>query len=163
MQRPLRVLVLDDNPDDAALIYRSLRRSGYEPVGSTMDTEEAFLRELNGEIDLIISDYAMPQFGGLRALELLRQSGLDVPLIIVSGTIGEDTAVEAMRLGASDYLLKDRLVRLGAAAERAIAERRLRREMRAAEEQLAAERMKAMRCSRSPTVASMRYWRTSSW
>jgi len=76
----------------------------------------------------------MPQFGGMRALELLQERGLDVPFIIISGTIGEDTAVAAMKRGATDYLLKDRLTRLGPAAVLALDQRRLRREREQAEE-----------------------------
>ena len=143
MPKPLRVLVLEDAPADADLITRALRKSGFEPVGARVDTEAAFIERLDGDLDLIISDYAMPTFSGLRALEILRDRNIDVPLIIVSGTIGEETAVEAMKLGAKDYLLKDRLGRLGAAAESAMAERRLRREMRLSEDQMAVERREA--------------------
>ena len=83
-----------------------------------------------------MSDFQMPQFGGMRALELLKQSGLDIPFILVSGTIGEDTAVLAMKQGASDYLMKDRLARLGLAVTHALAESQLRRERRQADEAL---------------------------
>jgi PAS domain S-box-containing protein len=78
--------------------------------------------------DIIFSDYSMPQFTGMRALELLRESGLEIPLILISGTVGEETAVEAMRFGATDYFLKDRTVRLASGVERALRESRLRRE-----------------------------------
>jgi len=111
--QPLKVLLAEDNPADAELVLRELRHAGFEPDWRQVDTEEAYLKGLQGGIDVVISDYEMPQFGGLRALELLKQSGLDIPFIIVSGTIGEETAVAAMKLGAVDYLLKDRLVRLG--------------------------------------------------
>lgn len=143
MQTPLRVLIVDDNAADAALVLRALRLSGFEPDGPTVDTEEEFLKHLHAGLDIVITDYSLPQFSGLRALELLKQSALDVPLFIVSGTIGEETAVEAMRLGAKDYFLKDRLTRLGAAVEQAISERRLRRERLEAEEAFAAERRRS--------------------
>ena len=109
-----------------------LRRAGFEPEWERVDTEADYLARLNGDLDLILSDYQMPAFNGLRALELLKQSGLDVPFMLLSGTIGEDIAVTAMKQGATDYFLKDRLVRLGAAVTNALAESRLRREQREA-------------------------------
>ena len=128
MSTPLKVLIAEDLPSDAQLLVRELRRVGFEPDWQRVDTEEAYLAQLDSGLDLVLSDYEMPQFNGLRALELLGESGLDIPLIIVSGTIGEETAVEAMRRGAADYLLKDRLARLGPAVSHAMAQSRLRRE-----------------------------------
>jgi len=136
MPRPLKVLIAEDNPADAELLLRELRRAGFEPDWERVDTEEAYLRRLDGGLDLVLSDYQMPQFNGMRALELLTQRGLDVPFILVSGTIGEDVAVATMKNGATDYLLKDRLGRLGAAVTHALAESRLRRERRRADEAL---------------------------
>jgi two-component system, cell cycle sensor histidine kinase and response regulator CckA len=136
MPQPFKILIAEDNPADAELMVRELRRAGLEPDWQRVDTEAAYLERLHGGLDLVLSDYAMPQFNGLRALELLKQRGLEVPLIIVSGTIGEDTAVAAMKLGAADYLLKDRLTRLGAAVTHALAESRLRGEQRQSDEAL---------------------------
>lgn len=121
---------------DAELALRQLRRDGFDPDWERVDTEADYLTRLNSGLDLILSDFEMPQFGGLRALALLKKSGLDIPFILVSGTIGEDTAVLAMKEGASDYLLKDRLARLGQAVNHALDEFRLRRERRQADEAL---------------------------
>lgn len=133
MPNALRVLLLEDNPLDAELIVAQLREDGFEPAWTRVDTEAGFRAELTPEVDLILSDYQMPQFTALRALQVLRESGVDVPCIIISGTIGEDMAVAAMKEGASDYLLKDRLGRLGQAVQRVLEQRRLRRERITAE------------------------------
>ncbi len=137
MDKPLkriRLLIVEDNPSDAELMLRELRRAGFDPDWQRVETEADFLASLDPEPDLILSDYAMPQFSGLRALELVGQRGLKVPFILVSATIGEETAVAAMREGAVDYLLKDRLARLGPAVARALEQSRLRREQEKAEE-----------------------------
>src|ERR1700677_690186 len=122
MPESLKVLLVEDNPDDAKMVLRELKRAGFEPISQRVDTEVAFLASLHGDLDFILSDYAMPEFSGLRALELLKKSGLEIPFVLISGTIGEDIAVEAMKLGATDYLLKDRLARLGPAVRRALQE-----------------------------------------
>ncbi|MEO5959897.1 MAG: response regulator [Opitutaceae bacterium] len=134
MPRPLRVLIAEDNPADAELLVRELRRAGFEPEWHRVETESDYLARINDAFDLVLSDYDMPQFSGPRALELLQQSGREIPLIIVSGTIGEDMAVAAMKQGASDYLLKDRLARLGPAVLRALEQQRLRQEGRRADQ-----------------------------
>ena len=134
MGGPIKVLMVEDNPADTELLVRELRRSGFVPDWVRVDTEPDFLARLGPQYDLVLSDYAMPQFGGLRALELLTQSGLEIPFILVSGTIGEDVAVSAMRDGAADYLLKDRLVRLGPAVKQALLQGQSRRQRRQAEE-----------------------------
>ncbi len=121
MPQSLKVLLVEDNPDDAKLVLRELSRAGFEAISQRVDTEAAFLDSLQSDLDFILSDYAMPEFSGMRALELLKKSGLEIPFILISGTIGEDIAVEAMKLGATDYLLKDRLARLGPAMRRGIA------------------------------------------
>jgi len=132
----LRVLIAEDSPADAELIVAQLRRSGFAPQWTRVETEPDFLRELASQPDLVLSDYVMPQFSGLRAAQLTRESGRNIPFILVSGTIGEEAAVEAMRHGAADYLLKDRIVRLGPAVERALEEKRLQAERRQTAEQL---------------------------
>ena len=121
MARLIKILIVEDNPQDAELLVRELRRSEFAFEWERVDSEAGFLAKLDDSLDLILSDYQMPQFSGLRALELLRkQPELEIPFIIVSGTIGEEMAVVAMQNGASDYLLKDRLVRLGPAVRRAL-------------------------------------------
>ncbi|MDB6130796.1 MAG: hypothetical protein JWM04_1903 [Verrucomicrobiales bacterium] len=132
MTTPLRVLIVEDRAVDAEIIVRELRRAGFEPEWQRVDTEPAFLAQLHSGLDLVVSDYEMPRFSGVRALELLNQSGLDVPFIIVSGTIGEHTAVAAMKQGAADYLLKDRLARLGLAVNQVLEQSRSRRERKVA-------------------------------
>jgi PAS domain S-box-containing protein len=134
MTQPLRVLIVEDNADDAELLLRELRRAGFAPDAIRVDTEPDYLANLHSDLELILSDYSMPQFSGVRALELLKERGLDIPFILVSATIGEETAVAAMRSGAVDYLLKDRLARLGQAVEHALAQKRFHEQRRQAEE-----------------------------
>ncbi len=136
MTPPLNILVLEDNPLDTELMLRELCRAGIEPDWIRVDNEADFLKHLHEGLDLILSDFEMPQFNGTRALELLKKSGLDIPFILISGTIGEETAVQAMKQGATDYLLKDRLTRLGSAIQHALDENRLRKERKAATEAL---------------------------
>ena len=125
---PIKILIAEDSTSDAELLLRALHRAGYSPEWQRVDTEEDFLAGLHAGLDLVLSDYSMPQFTGLQALEIVKARCPEIPFIIISGTIGEETAVEAMRLGATDYLLKDRLGRLGPAIDRALEESRLRRE-----------------------------------
>jgi PAS domain S-box-containing protein len=136
MSQPLKVLLAEDSPNDAELVLAELERAGFDTVWQRVDTEAAFLEKLKVGWDLVLSDYQMPGFTGLRALELLRQRGLETPFILVSGTIGEDIAVAAIKQGAADYLMKDRLARLGLAVTHALAESRLRRERQQASEEL---------------------------
>ncbi len=138
MGEPLRVLLVEDSEDDAALLLRELRRGGYDPLCERVDTAgdmEAALDERTW--DLVISDHSMPAFSSSAALELLRGKGfVEVPFIIVSGRIGEDAAVEAMKAGAHDYIMKDNLARLNTAIERELREAESRRERRRTEEAL---------------------------
>lgn len=131
---PLRVLIAEDNAADADLIVHELRRAGFDPEWERVDTEAAFLAQLESKPDVVLCDSSMPQFSGGRALDLMQANGLEVPFIIVSGTIGEEMAVAAMKQGAADYLLKDRLTRLGAAVAGGLEESRLRREGALADE-----------------------------
>src|SRR3981189_3746062 len=101
---------------------RKIREAGYILEWERVETEGDFLASVRAADDGIFLDYSIPRFGGLRALEVLRSTGLDVPLILVSGTVGEEVAVEAMRYGATDYLLKDRTVRLATAVKRALSD-----------------------------------------
>jgi len=137
MSRPLRVLIIEDSENDAILLLRELRRSGYAPVHERVDTAAAMRDALeNKKWDIIISDFVMPQFSGLEALKLTQEAGLDLPFIVVSGKIGEDTAVAAMKAGAHDYIMKDNLARLGPAVERELQEAAMRRERRKSAEEL---------------------------
>lgn len=137
MTTPLRVLLVEDCETDAKLTIRELRRSGREVVFERVETAEA-MREALGrrKWDIVISDWALPQFSGPEALETLKAAELDIPFVLVSGTIGEETAAEAMRAGAHDFVLKDRLARLGPAVERELREAEDRASRRAAEEAL---------------------------
>ncbi len=125
--RPLRLLILEDRPEDADLALRELRRAGFDPSWRRVDDEEGFKANLNPELDLIIADYHLPQFDAVRALKLMQLAGLEIPFVIVSGAIGEDLAVAAVRLGGVDYVLKDRLGRLGTAVQNALEQSKLRR------------------------------------
>jgi PAS domain S-box-containing protein len=128
MAQALRILLVEDSEDDAELLLRQLRRSGYEPSAHRVASAEAMIAALaEGPWDIIISDYVMPGFGGLEALELFHEKGLDVPFIVVSGHIGEEIAVAAMKAGANDYLMKDRLGRLVPAVQKALEDAEIRR------------------------------------
>lgn len=134
MGKPLRVLIVEDSEDDALLLVFELRRGNYAPVSRRVETAEAMRKALEEEEwDLVISDYVLPGFTGLEALQVLRESGLDIPFIIVSGKIGEDTAVGAMKEGANDYLIKGNTSRLIPAIEREMQEAQVRRQKREAE------------------------------
>ncbi len=136
---PLRVLIAEDLEDDAKLMLRELNRGGYQVTFERVETAEAFRAALARETwDLVLSDYRMPCLNGLEALELLKQSSLDLPFIIVSGTIGEEVAVNAMKAGVNDYVMKDNLARLCPAIERVFREVEHSRVHKWAEEALVA-------------------------
>ena len=135
---PIRVVILEDRPEDAELMEYELRRSWFAPTCRRLEAEAEFVAELRSAPDVILADYRMPQLDAPRALEVLQGLGMDIPFIVVSGAIGEDAAVAMMRQGATDYLLKDRLRRLGPAVRRALAEKQLREEKRQAEQALKA-------------------------
>ncbi|HVQ38972.1 MAG TPA: PAS domain S-box protein, partial [Pyrinomonadaceae bacterium] len=138
MDKRLRVLHIEDSTQDAALLARHLLRAGYEVTCERVETPESMRAALETRSwDLVLCDYSMPQFDALAALALMKQMNLDLPFIIISGTIGEAAAVQAMRAGAHDYLIKDSLARLIPAIEREIGEAENRRARRAAEQQLA--------------------------
>jgi len=129
MGQPLNLLILEDSADDAELMVHELRQSGFDFRWQRVENEADFLARLQDAPDLILSDYSLPQFTGLKAVELLRQSGFDTPFILVSGSAGEDKAVEAMKRGATDYLLKDRIARLGPAVTQALEAKQLRAQL----------------------------------
>ena len=133
MGTSLAVLMVEDVSDDAALIVRELRRSGYEPTFVRVETEADYLCHLRARPwDLILSDYTLPTFNARQALQLLQESQLDIPFVIISGTVGEEATVEAMRAGARDYLAKGHLLRLAPAIARELREKAIRVEQRAA-------------------------------
>jgi hypothetical protein len=119
---PINILIVEDSQDYADLLVREMRREGFDPKWKRVETEPDFLAELKKLPDIILSDYSMPQFSGLRAAQLVKESGVGIPFILISGTVGEDVAVEAMKHGATDFLLKDRIGRLGPAVSRALQE-----------------------------------------
>jgi len=116
--RRVRILLVEDRPSDAELVLHELRRAGLDPDWVRVDDEPAFRAKLNPAIELILCDFNLPQFDAMRALAILKETGLDIPFIIVSGSIGEKAAVESMHGGALDYIFKDNLSRLAAAAKR---------------------------------------------
>src|SRR3977135_1566794 len=117
MAIPLRLLLIEDSEDDAALVVRALTFSGYHVVVERVETGAALVAALEKQSwDLAIADYAMPRFSGTAALELLRERDPDMPFIFVSGTIGDDAAVAALKTGAQDYIIKGNLKRLLPAA-----------------------------------------------
>ena len=122
MRTPIRLLLVEDSEEDALLVLRQLGKGGYEPEHERVETAEAMLTALRGTWDIILSDYSMPQFSGMAALELLKETGIDVPFVMISGKMGEEAAVEAMRAGAADYIFKDNLSRLVPAIRRELQE-----------------------------------------
>jgi len=137
MSKFLNVLIIEDSEDDAALLVLELRRSDYELQFARVCSAEAMKAALNSQKwDVVISDYAMPGFNGLNALKLVQESGLDIPFLLVSGTVGEETAVAAMKAGASDYLIKGHLVRLVPVIERELREAADRRQRKKAQRDL---------------------------
>jgi PAS domain S-box-containing protein len=132
---PLHALIVEDRAADAKLIVRELQRAGFDPKWKRVETEEDFVSRLEPSLDVILADNSMPRFGASRALEVLQECSLDIPFIIISGTIGEDIAV-AMKQGAADYLSKDRLSRLGPMVNRVLEQSRMRKEHQRASDEL---------------------------
>ncbi|MGQ0655776.1 MAG: PAS domain S-box protein, partial [Betaproteobacteria bacterium] len=134
MSARLRILLLEDDPLDVELVLAALRAAGLDFDARVVQTEASFGDALTRfRPDAVVSDYSMPGFSGLAALALCRRGGADLPFIFVSGTIGEDVAVEAMKLGASDYVMKGNLLRLGPAVVREVRDARERHARRVAE------------------------------
>jgi len=133
----LRILFLEDDPLDAELVIATLEEAGYACQWERVETRSAFLAGLDAlDYDLILADYNLPAFDGLTALQLFCERRLDLPFILVSGTLGEETAIESLKAGATDYVLKDRLSRLASAVGRALREKEEQRQRRRAEEAL---------------------------
>jgi signal transduction histidine kinase len=137
MTKRLRVLLVEDSRDDADLLLRAMRRHDYEIEHERVQTAGEMRAALDGSTwDLVLSDYSMPTFSAPQALDVLKSRGIEIPFIIVSGTIGEETAVDALKAGADDFLVKGRLARLWPAIERGLREAETRRQRRDAEEAL---------------------------
>src|SRR5437867_1664766 len=116
----LRVLIVEDSVADTELMVRALRAAGFAPLHERVETAEAMREALARQPwDVVLSDYTMPHFDAPAALALLQEHAVDVPFIVVSGSVGEDTAVAAMKAGATDYVMKDRMQRLASAVGRA--------------------------------------------
>jgi len=140
LSRPLQILVAEDSEADAALMQRAIEKSGVQCVFRRVETAKEMSAALEGQPwDVVIADYRMPKFDGLAALAVVKEHGLDVPFIIVSGHITEDTAVAAMKAGAHDYVMKDRLARLAPAIAREMRDAAVRRAQRGAEADLREE------------------------
>src|SRR5512138_990065 len=135
----LRILIIEDSKEDAHLILREIQRGGYEVESERVETAQAMQAALTRQgWDLIICDFSLPQFNAPKALELLKESGYDIPFIIASGTIGEESAVNALKAGAHDFIIKGNFARLLPAIERELKEAEVRRERRQRERELEA-------------------------
>jgi signal transduction histidine kinase len=140
MKETLRLLLVEDSEDDALFLLRTLRKAAFEIISQRVESEQQMRNALAREPwDFVISDFILPGFGGMAALQVLRSMELDLPFIIVSGHIGEDIAVDAMKAGAHDYVMKDKLARLVPAVRRELAEAEVRRARKKAEQELAAK------------------------
>jgi len=142
MSKRLRVLIVEDSEDDTLLLVRELRKGGYEISYERIETLESMKAALEQQWDLVIADYVLPVFSGLTALKLLKERSIDVPFIILSGNIGEDIAIDAMKAGAHDYIIKSHMKRLIPAVKRELHEAEVRRERRRAEKDLIDERQR---------------------
>src|SRR5579863_6488754 len=130
-QKSIRVLLLEDNPADAELSLRQLRRDGFQVDADIARTPDEFKERITSRTyDIVLGDYRLPGWTGMEAFQWLRAEGHDLPFILVSGTLGDDLAVECIKLGVTDYVLKDRLERLTVAVRRALDEEQLRRQHR---------------------------------
>lgn len=156
MAKQIRVLIIEDSEDDTLLLIRELRKGGYEPEYERVDTPLEMDKAIeNNRFDIVISDYVMPHFSGLEALKLLKKKDIDIPFILVSGRIGEDSAVDAMKAGAQDYIRKDDLRRLIPAIDRELVEAEVRAKSKIARE--------ALRRSENELNESQRVAKVGSW
>jgi signal transduction histidine kinase len=156
---PLRVLLVEDRPSDVDLLVHLLQQAGFTLEWECVETESEYLIQLRPGLDIILSDYSLPRFSGLDALRLLRERRLDIPFILITGTAGEETAVAALQLGADDYLLKDRLARLGRSVTRALEQRALREEKLRTQQELRDSDLRLLnleRAARSEAEAGVR-------
>ncbi len=136
-KRPLRILLIEDSDNDAQLLLREIRRFGYDVEYERVETAESIHTKLMDKAwDVVLCDYSLPHLDAPHALEILKTSGLDLPFIIISGTIGEESAVNALKAGAHDFIIKGKYARLGPALERELREAKMRQERSRAEETL---------------------------
>ena len=134
VRRELNILIIEDSEDDAYLMLRELQKGGYTVFFERVETKADMQAALSSrKWDIILSDFSMPHFSAMAALDTLKTSGLDIPFIVISGTIGEETAVSALKGGANDFLMKDKLARLIPAVERELRDAEARRSRREAE------------------------------
>ena len=133
-EKNLNILILEDNPDDAELMVRELEKEGFDFDWKRVDTEKTFKEALSEKPDIILADYKLPSFNGLAAIKLQLEIAPEIPLILVSETIGEERAVECLKTGATDYVLKNKLSRLSPVVKRALKETEEHRERKLAEE-----------------------------
>jgi PAS domain S-box-containing protein len=133
---PIRVLILEDRGVDVELVLDALRTGGLEVDWQWVDNEKDFVARLDSPFDIVLADYYLPQFSALQALKHLQRRRIDTPVLLVSGAVGEELAVEAMREGVVDFINKDRLGRLAPAVARALGQKRLREERRVSDELL---------------------------
>jgi DNA-binding NtrC family response regulator len=163
-KKKLRVLIADDSENDAFILLHALCKAGYEPEHERVWTAMAMKAALEQQTwDMVISDYEMPGFGGFEALQILKDSGKDLPFILVSAVVSEETAVTAMKAGAHDYMMKRKLARLGPAIERELREVKTRAARKDAEEALRqSKRSFVTRKKWKPLAASPPAWRTTS-
>src|ERR1700738_5086392 len=137
MRQPLRILSIEDDPNDAKLIQDLLEAEGVVCEVTRVDTQAALVASIEqGGIDLILADYSLPSFDGISALKLVMKACPDVPFIFVSGTLGEDVAIEALKIGATDYVFKTRLPAIVPAVQRALRDGQERAERKRAQEAL---------------------------
>jgi DNA-binding NtrC family response regulator len=137
MKKKLFVLMIEDRVEDSEITARYLRKAGYEIIYQRVDTAAAMKSALQDKKwDVILSDYSMPEFDVPTALEIYREFGIDIPFIIISGAIGEEKAVELIKAGVHDYLLKDNMIRFVSVVERELREAKIRRDLVKANEQL---------------------------
>lgn len=130
---PLRMLILEDRPEDAELMLYELRKAGFQPDAHRVDTEADFQAQLAAIPDFILADYSLPQYGARQALQYLQERGLDIPFIVVTGALNDEEAAACIKDGATDYLRKDRMARLGYAVSSALKRREMQKRMLASE------------------------------
>src|SRR5580704_12535409 len=134
MSTPLHVLIVEDSEDDTQLLLHALKKGGYDPIYERVDSGSAMEMALaRQKWDVVVADHNLPQFSALKALDLLKENGYDIPFFIVSGSIDENLAAEAMKAGAQDYVMKNNLTRLAPAIERELREVHVRHQRELAE------------------------------